>query len=139
VESASGGRVQRLVCEFFLDERDKLWLRRTLDCQVLVPEEQENGGGSSGSSSRPRHRQRQRQQRPRTPHCGDEEEEEGDSHDEEEEEEEVPLQQLQPPLLLPGRRMEERVGRRQARREVAVDEAEVARILAGSGAGAGGR
>lgn len=130
MESASGGKVQRLVCEFFLDERDKLWLRRTLDCQVLVPD-RKTGAGEEGEGANA-------QRRPRTPrHGGDAQ---GDGDGEREDEEAALATPSTPPLAppLPGRRIEERVGRRQARREVAVDEAEVARILAGAGAGADG-
>lgn len=58
-------------------------------------------------------------------------EKDGNVNEAEEEDETAELPSTSPSALqlLPGHRMEERVGRRQARREVAVDEDEVARIL----------
>lgn len=137
MESASGGKVQRLVCEFCLDARDKLWLRRTLDCRVLAPERKARGeaqaqqgeaeeeskrGEGRGGRARPRSR------------AGEEEGGWGSDGGEDWEGERV-LPWLPPPpsMVLPGHRIEERIGRRASRREVAVDEVEVARILGQAG------
>lgn len=130
MESASGGKVQRLLCEFCLDARDKLWLRRTLDCQVLVPERkkrEEEEESKSGDGRR----------RPRSgavgAWVGKGEEGGWGSDGEEAEGEERVLPWLPPPpsIVLPGHHIEERIGRRASRREVAVDEGEVTRILGG--------